>query len=336
MIYFIRVSKLSAFTFFLVCAGLNLHAQELTILGGDMTINTDLKRSSYTWQVDYRQDLYRNLAASVAYINEGHVAGHRRDGTALELWGELPLFKNKLSLALGAGPYYYYDTQPLPGGNSANIHGTALILSFTATYYLSDRWFARFMINRITPTSDIKVDTAAAGLGFWFGRDKKPTPGKLGDTAEEEHYVTENEITLYSGQSVVNTLFSAKAVAYAIEYRRGVMPHLDWTASGIYEGDPKIVRRSGFATQIWPVNTFFNERIAVGLGVGPYVFIDKKHPVTTTSQNIPVAVAPMVSLTFSARLSEHWLVRVIWDRVVSNYNRDSDIFLVGLGYRWPR
>jgi hypothetical protein len=336
MMHSTRLSKLSALTFFLLCAGLKLHAQELTFLGGDMTINTDLKRSSYNWQIDYRQDLYRNLAASVAYINEGHVAGHRRDGTALELWGELPLFKDKLSLALGAGPYYYYDTQPLPGGNSANIHGTALILSFTATYYLSDRWFARFMINRITPTSDIRVETASAGLGFWFGRDKKPTPGKLGDAADEEYYVTENEFTLFTGQSVVNTLFSAKAVAYALEYRRGVMSHLDWTASAIYEGDPKIVRRNGFATQIWPVNTFFNERIAVGLGVGPYVFIDQKHPVTTTAEKIPVAVAPMVSLTGSVRLSDHWLVRVTWDRVVSNYNRDSDIFLVGLGYRWPQ
>jgi len=336
MIYFTRAWKLSALTLFLACAGLNLHAQELTVLYGGMTTNTNFKQSSYSWQIDYRQDLYRNLAASIAYINEGHVPGHHRDGNALELWGVLPLFNDHLSLALGAGPYYFYDTELLPNGNSADIHGTSLIVSFSATYYLSDRWFARFMINRISPTSDIKVETAALGIGFWFGRDKKPTPGKLGDAANEKYYVTENEITVFGGQSIVNTFFSAKAFAYAIEYRRGVLSHLDWTASGIYEGDPKIARRSGFATQLWPVNTFFNEHITVGLGVGPYVFVDRRHPATTTSQNIPVAVAPLVSLTTSVRLSEHWLLRVVWDRVVSNYNRDSDIFLVGLGYRWPR
>jgi hypothetical protein len=121
-----------------------------------------------------------------------------------------------------------------------------------------------------------------------------------------------------------------------IYYRRGVLPHLDWTASAIYEGDPKIVRRNGLATQIWPVNTFFNERIAVGLGVGPYVFIDQKHPAETTARKIPAAVAPLVSLTCSVRLSEHWLLRTLWDRVATNYNRDSDIFLVGIGYRWAR
>lgn len=326
-----RVWKLPALL--LVCASLNLHAQELTILGGGMS-RADFKQSSYTWQIDYRQDLYRYLAASIAYINEGHVPGHHRDGTAGEVWGELPFFNNSLSLALGAGPYYFYDTQPLPGGDTANVHGTALIVSFSATAYFSDRWFSRFMINRISPTNDIKVNTAAVGIGFWFGRDKKPTPGKLGDAANEHDYVTENEFTVFAGQSVVNTLFSAKAFAYALEYRRGVMPHLDWTASFIYEGDPQIVRRNGFATQIWPVNTFFNQRIAVGLGVGPYVFIDRRHPVNR-AQRIPVSVAPLVSLTFSVRLSEQWLVRTVWDRVVSNYNRDSDIFLVGLGYRWP-
>jgi len=29
-------------------------------------------------------------------------------------------------------------------------------------------------------------------------------------------------------------------------------------------------------------------------------------------------------------------VRLVLDRVASNYNRDADVFLLGLGYRWPR
>jgi hypothetical protein len=48
----------------------------------------------------------------------------------------------------------------------------------------------------------------------------------------------------------------------------------------------------------------------------------------------PAAIAPLVSFTIARQLSDHWVVRVVWDRVISNYNRDSDIFLVGLGYRW--
>lgn len=63
-------------------------------------------------------------------------------------------------------------------------------------------------------------------------------------------YVTENELTFFTGQSVVNTFFSQQARAYAVEYRRGLMRHIDWTLSGIYEGDPEIIRRNGLATQV--------------------------------------------------------------------------------------
>jgi hypothetical protein len=324
--------KLSALI--LLCAGLKLPAQELTFLGGLMN-TSNFKQSSYSWQIDYRQDLYRNFAASIAMINEGHVPGHHRDGTAWEVWGRLPFDQDRFSVALGLGAYYFFDTQPLPGGDAADVHGIAPIYSLSATGYLSDRWFYRFMLNRINPAHDIKVNTMTVGAGFWFGREKKPTTGKLGDAPNEQAYVTENELTAFGGQSIVNTLFSESARAYAGEYRRGVFPHVDWTASAIYEGDPKIIRRSGGATQLWAVNTFFNDRIAVGAGLGPYIYIDHKQP-RNAGQKIPAAIAPLASLTFSVRLSENCIMRLVFDRVVSNYNRDADIILLGLGYRWPR
>ncbi len=326
----LRTWKLSALL--LLCAGLNLHAQELTFLGG-LLPRSSLERSSFTWQVDYRQDLYRNFAASIAYINEGHLPGHHRDGTAWEAWGRLPFFQDRVSLSLGVGAYYFFDTQPLPGGDTADVHGTAPIYSLSATGYLSNRWFYRLNFNRITPNHQINVNTMTVGAGIWLGQDKKPTPGKLGDAPDEYSYVTENELTVFGGQSIVNTFLSQKALAYAGEYRRGVMPHLDWTASAIYEGDPKIIRRSGVATQLWFVNTFFNDRIAIGGGLGPYIYLDHHHPAGAGAKN-PAAVAPLASLTFSTRLSAHWIVRLVFDRVASSYNRDADIFLLGLGYRW--
>jgi hypothetical protein len=311
-----------------------IHAQELSLLGGVLP-NTPNERSSYTWQVDYRQNFYRNFAGSISYINEGHLREHHRDGSAWEAWARLPLFADRVALSLGLGAYYYFDTQPLAGGDTVNVHGTAPIYSFSATGYLSDRWFGRLMYNRISPSGQIKTSTLTAGVGFWFGQDKKPTPGKLGDAPDEYSYVTENECTVFGGQSVVNTFLSQKAGACAGEYRRGLIPHLDWTASAIYEGDPKIVRRSGLATQLWAVNTFFHDRIAVGAGLGPYFYLDHKHP-PSAGGKYPASVAPLASLTFSTRISEHWIMRLVFDRVTSNYSRDSDIFLVGLGYGWPR
>jgi hypothetical protein len=191
------------------------------------------------------------------------------------------------------------------------------------------------MLNRINPANQNKVTTITAGMGFWFGQNEKPTPGKLGDAPDQQSYVTQNELTLFAGQSIVNTFLSPKARAYAGEYRRGVFPHVDWTASAVYEGDPEIVRRSGVATQVWFVNTFFNDRFTIGAGLGPYIFLDHKHPASAGSKN-PAAIAPLASLTCSVRLNEHWIIRAVFDRVTSNYNRDSDIFLLGLGYRWSR
>jgi hypothetical protein len=177
-------------------------------------------------------------------------------------------------------------------------------------------------------------------VGYWFGQHRRPIGKKPGkEVPDEKEYVTEPELAVFGGQSVVNTLLSQKALAGAAEYRQGILPHLDGTASFIYEGDPKIVRRSGVAFQLWPVNTFLDKDTSVGIGLGPYIYIDRNHPVNSgQTVNVglknPAAIAPLASLTIARRLSDHWITRVIWDRVTSNYNRDSDIFLIGLGYTW--
>jgi hypothetical protein len=163
---FAKTWTFSAFA--VLCAGLSLHAQELAFLGG-LLPETRAERSTYTRQVDYRQDLYRYVATSIAYINEGHLREHHRDGTVWELWGCLPFDNDRFSVSLGVGAYYFYDAQPLPGGDTANIHGTAPIYSLSAAGYLSNRWFYRFNLNRIDPAHQIKVTTVTVGAGFWFG-----------------------------------------------------------------------------------------------------------------------------------------------------------------------
>ena len=100
-----------------------------------------------------------------------------------------------------------------------------------------------------------------------------------------------------------------------------------------------MIRRSGLAVQLWPVNTFLNESTSVGIGVGPYFNIDQKHPAATgtgvdVGRKNPAAIAPLVTLTIARKLSDHWIARLVWDRVTSTYNRDADVFLVGLGYSW--
>lgn len=311
---------------------LRLSAQELSFMSGG-TSSRDARFSSYTYQIDYRQDVTRYLAGSIAYINEGHIPGHHRDGDAFQGWLRLPLFKGQLALSAGVGAYFYFDTQPLPGGDTADVHGTAPIYSVSANLTLPHRWFLKATINRISPHDDIRTNTTALGLGYWFGRERKPTKGKLGDAPDEDSYVTPAEFTVFGGQSIVNTLVSEHAWAGAAEFRQGLVPHVDWSATVISEGNPKITRRHGIAAQVWAVNTFFGDKLSVGAGVGPYFFIDHRHPTPHTLAN-PTAVAPIASLTVATRLDEHWIARLTFDRVASNYNRDADLLLVGIGYSW--
>lgn len=244
-----------------------------------------------------------------------------------------PFWNDHVALSAGGGIYYYYDSQLLGGAESVDVHGTAPIISFAATGYLSDRWFYRVMVNRITPSSDIKDTTVLAGVGYWFGPNRRPEGTEPNSGTPDPEYITEPQFTVFGGQTIVNTFYSTKAWAGAAEYRQGLLPHLDGTASYIYEGDPKSERRSGGALQLWPVNSFLDKDTSVGVGVGPYIFVDRRHPASNTRES-PAAIAPLLSLTIARRLSQNLIARVVWDRVTSSYNRDADIFLFGLGYSW--
>ncbi|MGN5476972.1 hypothetical protein ACTMU2_08535 [Cupriavidus basilensis] len=45
-------------------------------------------------------------------------------------------------------------------------------------------------------------------------------------------------------------------------------------------------------------------------------------------------VRPRVTLSASYRLSGHWLGRLSWNRVMTGYDRDADLLLAGVGYRF--
>ena len=312
-------------------AGAQLRAQELSVLYGS-DVSANFKQTTYSYQVDYRQDFNPYLATSLGWINEGHFSTHKRDGYAWEAWLSLPTMDNHLSFSLGAGPYYYFDTQRQGATGSVDVHGTAPIYSFTATYYTDSRWFARFVVNQIVPNHDIKVNTASIGLGYWLGRGDRPKKGTFGDPPDAE-FVTVNELTLFGGKSVENTFTDSRTYAAELEYRHGLLPHVDGTIAYIYEGDPRLIRRNGAALQVWPVNAFGHGRFTVGMGFGIYTSIDRKNIAEVKGEHAP-AISPLVSPTFSVRLSQSWVVRGVFNRVVSYNQPDSDVFLLGLGLRW--
>ena len=45
-------------------------------------------------------------------------------------------------------------------------------------------------------------------------------------------------------------------------------------------------------------------------------------------------VSGIVSISAGYRRSDCWLTRITWNRVVTRYNRDTDVIQAGLGYRF--
>src|SRR5436189_289973 len=121
-----RFRALGLLAVILLINGSTLFAQELGFFWGRMSA-PDLDERSFSWQIDYRQYFHQNFAASIGYLNEGHITSHHRDGTVWQAWARLPLAASRFEFSLGGGVYYYYDTQYAPDGSSVNIHGTAPI-----------------------------------------------------------------------------------------------------------------------------------------------------------------------------------------------------------------
>jgi len=314
--------------------GRGLRAQELSLMGGAAAL-ADLGTESYSWELDYRQYFLPQVAVSLDWINEGHLSEHHVDGFATEAWYCLPLDRGRLSLSVGAGPYFYFDTVLPPIGPSLDAHGFAPIYSAALTGYLGNRWFWRVMYNRINPPSnDIKVNTLDMGVGYWMGKGTEPPRIATVSPEEDPPFSPYNEVTPYVGWRVSNTRLNRQTMAEALEYRRDLSPHFDATASFIYEGDPAVVRRSGLAAQIWTLSRFPEQwGLSVGMGFGAYLYVDKKTAQPgglKSASSVGGLVSPMISKRLG---SSAWTARLLWNRIITNYDRDSDLWMVGYAWR---
>jgi hypothetical protein len=306
-------------------------ANELSVLAG-ATEGIDAGGGSYAWQAALRYNFLRNFAASLSWINEGHLEEHKRDGFAAQGWGRVPLLDNRLSIAVGAGIYQYFDTKLLPSGDHVNIHGWAPVYSLAATYYTETPWFAQAAVNHIHPDGDFNSNTYLVGVGYRLWKEEAASPSVPGK-ADRPEKTTGYEVMPFLGQVVVNRPGNDPGIGSGIEFRMGIDEHLDWTVTWLNEDVPGTFHRTGLGTQIWLVDAFLARRVTLGFGAGLYSFVDRE-PVPDTGENERLDIAGLVTVTAGYRFSGPWFTRFNWNRVMSNDSRDTDIFLLGLGYRW--
>jgi hypothetical protein len=295
-------------------------AQDVSVQAGKLRVN-DTGEKTFTGAATYTHPLSDYLAGSVSYINEGHPDSHHRDGFAAQFWLRTPVNQYGLSFGAGAGKYYTFDTTYLDNGDYTNDHNWASIYSLQATYqYPGSRWYNQVQLNRIAPRGSKDTTTSLmVGVGYRFD-------GVRGDKLHLDGPTTDEALTLMAGLGISNSTHSENSATTAIEYRRAVGRYVDWTVTAINEGNSKATRRNGVATQLWMIRSL-NPKVELGVGVGPY--FTAKVP---DAEGARTHKGGLVSVGGRYHFARRIVAEATFNRVVTDYHRDADMLLLGLGY----
>jgi hypothetical protein len=323
--------RITLITAMLALLAVPAFAGEIALFTGYGATDKPVEKT-YAWQAQYMEGLGEHFAYSIAYLNQGHFISHHRDANAASLWARTNLMDKHLSLGIGAGGLFYYDTiKPTDGTPPSDFHGWGTIASVAATWYTESRVFYQLQGNWVRGGQSFDTLSALVGIGYQL--DAPPEQGPDVKGTKQRENTTDNEITVFGGQSIVNIPGPpGKSTAAALEYRRGLWRYLEWTARGLYEGKNDLTDRYGVTSQLWLAKEFLDDRVSIGAGLGGYFGVDQKR--TAAAHSSKQFFAEVASITGSVRLSEHWDVRGTWDRTITGYDRDTDIFLGGLGYRF--
>ena len=300
-------------------------AQEFFGLAGVMHADSP-DEYSYAWLLSYQQDLGEHLMASFTWQNEGHVPNHHRDGHSLQIWGKTTAFSPQLTFAAGIGPYRYYDTTVAnSGGSYSDDHGYGVLYSLSATWSTAGRWLYQARLDRVATKHSIDTTELLFGVGYKLDKDD----ASVYRGSEARAAAKRDEVTVLVGRTIVNSFESETDVASSIEYRHAFGPVYRGSIAWINEGDPRLIRRNGIVTQGWYEPSFSGDRFTLGIGIGLYIAVDEYR-----EGDHGAFASGIFTMTASYRIGREWLARFSWNRILSNYDRDTDILLFGAGYRF--
>lgn len=299
-------------------------AQEVTAYGGALRVK-EADQLTFSAGASYAHPAGEHFAFSASYLNEGHPLAHHRDGLAGQVWVRSGDNTPGWSVGAGAGQYYYFDTSDLHSRNGrryTNDHGWAAIYSVQATYHYADsRWYSQLQINRIRPDSKDATTALLLGVGYQFH-------GVRGDKLHLDHAGADASLSVMAGQGIRNSLRSESSAIAALEYRRAVGRYVDWTVTALDEGNAPQSKRNGVATQLWLIRSL-NRQVELGAGAGWY--FNAKVPDGPQARSHK---AGLVSVAARYHLGRRLVGVLNWGRVITDYHRDADLLLIGLGYNF--
>ncbi len=307
----------------LALASFSAAAQDASLLAGGMQVDSN-KDKSFAVGLGYTQRLGTYTAASVEYVNEGHPRFHHRDGLGAQFWLHTEVPERGPSFAVGAGPYYYFDTTTGSGSSLdyRNDHGVGILVNFSAKWHMEKRSYIEARLSRIHGRADHDSSTLMVGMGY----ELRDLPHEV---KSENADPGENLVMLLGGRAVVNSFESEHARALAVEYRHTVTQNMEWSAMLLDEGRIGVADRRGVASQLWLLRPF-TEHTVLELGVGGYVMRDQINR-DSVREEPKTHFAPIATVGMRWRLTPSVRAQLSWSRVITDYHRDSDVFLLGGG-----
>jgi hypothetical protein len=313
------------------CTADDPRPDEVTVIGQSVSSLNQWPRSS-AWGISYRKTFLSCFAASMAYLNDGHFPGHHRDGVAIEGWVPLDfhILSRPVALSVGAGPFYYYDTVFAQNtGGYADAHAWTWLASadLIVQPFLSGPWSHLILEARIDHTSPAKsIETTSIGAAIGYRGISDFDLGQRSDGGS----LPPDEVVASYWKTVTNSFNSGshQAPAESVMYLRRFGGEFGLSAAVLNEGDTELIRRNGVIAEGWAEPTFGSGLFSIGAGFGFYSAIDKYRPSPGRH------VSDVVSATVSVCLPKNFAMRFLWHRIVTDYNRDTDVVLWGLAYRF--
>jgi hypothetical protein len=288
----------------------NLH-----VLFGGTLANQE---TTFALEVGFEKRLTEYFSIEGVYDNEGHLENHHRDSVAVQLFAQHRLMRQRVRLRLGVGPLLYFDTTTANNSDgSTDAHGVGLLATMAAEVDLVYGVFAEARVNGSLTQNDFASGQVLLGLGYHLGPpDREPT-----DSGRRQ-----NAIFLLGGQSIRNSFHSERgaAVMAGLE-RQDIVAFLGASAAYLRLGSDN--GRQGLAVELSATQRFFERRLSLGIGLGPFLYGD-----TTTTGHKDIGVAGL------AGVNAGWAVVPAVDVVVSVMrefgNKDYDLILAGLRCRF--
>jgi hypothetical protein len=146
-------------------AALNTTATEVMPFLGATIHNSLESRYGLAGGVELRKGISRHFDGTISWISEDNGGEIKRHGIGSQLWLVDAFRERRMFLGIGAGLYAFIDRFMDAGAGSGDEFDIAGLISLTAGWRFSDRWFARANWNRVATNDDRDSDILVLGIG---------------------------------------------------------------------------------------------------------------------------------------------------------------------------